>query len=114
MNAFQLLVSKKDKNIVKCKYCNKLIKDAHLLCIRFFKKDNKIQWQSKYTVGCTHVKFDGEPWCSDCVTIADQKISCSNCSNLYWGIPQFTGNKIKYMWHDGSESSYEDLYWNLN
>lgn len=109
MNHVQLLLSNSKQNITSCGVCNKEFKNAHLLCIKFYKKDKQIYWINKYTVGCSHVEFYGTPWCRDCVTIADQKIMCQECGNLYRGIPQFTGNNLKYMWNDGSESCFQDF-----
>jgi len=105
INHVQLLMSKSKKNLVKCAECDKVCKEAHLYCLKIKTKDESIMWESKYTVGCTHVDWDGEEWCSNCVTIADQKILCSGCGKLDWGTPKFTDNPLKYMWVDGSESS---------
>lgn len=112
MNHYQLLLSKSKKNNIVCDGCNSNIKEAHLLCIQFYlnKTDNKIYWKSEYTVGCTHEEWDGEPWCNGCVTIADNKILCASCGNLDWGTPKFGGNKLKYIWIDGSESCFDELY----
>ena len=105
INHVQLLMSKSKKNSVKCAECDKVYKEAHLYCVRFKSTDGITRWESKYTVGCTHVEWDGEEWCSNCVTIADQKILCSRCGKLDWGTPNNTDNPLKYMWVDGSESS---------
>jgi len=105
INHAQLLLSKSKKNLVKCAECDKVYKEAHLLCIRFETKNGMTRWENKYTVGCTHVEWGGENWCDNCVTIADRKILCSSCGKLDWGEPKQSGNHLKYMWVDGSESS---------
>ena len=114
MNHVQLLLSKSKKNQVECAECKKQIKEAHLICFRYYKKNNSpkpddIYLENMYTVGCTHADWDGESWCDDCVTIADQKILCSSCGNLDWGVPTSEGYNRKYMWNDGSESCFNDL-----
>lgn len=114
MNFVQLLLSKTDRNVLNCDSCNKEFTEAHLLSIQFYEEEKKIYWKKKYPIGCTHVKFDGNSWCENCVTIADRQILCYSCGNLWWGEPLFNGNHLKYMWHDGSESSYMDLYSQLN
>jgi hypothetical protein len=107
LTAFQLLASKRKKNPVSCAKCSKSMKNAHLICIRFYNKNNKIYWENKYTVGCTHEDWDGEPWCNQCVTIADNNILCSDCGNLDWGQPKCNkDNKLKYIWTDGTSSSF--------
>tara|TARA_B110000008_G_scaffold275915_2_gene314256 strand:+ start:267 stop:605 length:339 start_codon:yes stop_codon:yes gene_type:complete len=105
LSAFQLLASKSKKNQVSCAGCCTQIKEAHLICIKFYNKNGKIFWKSEYTVGCTHEDWDGESWCDSCVTIADNNILCSRCGNLDWGQPKFVDNKLKYLWTDGSISS---------
>ena len=106
LTAFQLLSSKSKKNKVSCAKCSIKIREAHLICIKFYNENNKSYWKSEYTVGCTHEDWDGESWCDSCVTIADNNILCSRCGNLEWGQPKSKDNILKYIWIDGSSSSF--------
>ena len=60
--------------------------DGHLFYI------NKVgrKFVFGYLVGCSHVGWDGEPWCSGCVTLVRQpstgkvEMSCSHCAHVDW------------------------------
>lgn len=105
---FQLLLSNSKENYIKCGSCNKNITNAHLICFRFYitKHDNRVYWESTYTVGCTLEDLESETWYDRGVTIANNKIMCQVCGKHDFGKPNIKNNKLRYIWVDGSESSY--------
>lgn len=58
---------------------------------------------SRYKVGCSHTDYDGEYWCSYCVTLVSIRgnpvICCTGCADLDWGRPC---NKRVPFWNDNS------------
>jgi hypothetical protein len=72
-----------------CFSCNKTIKGGHLYLVSFL-PDRK-RYRSGYTVGCSHVRYDGEEWCDGCCTIMRVKdqpvVECTTCAQIDWGRP---------------------------
>lgn len=69
---------------IKCCVCERGFKGAHLYIVDAARKS------MKYTVGCSHVDYDGEPWCDSCVTLTadkngDPAPTCSGCAKVEWG-----------------------------
>ena len=119
INFIEFLLSKSKKNKVICNSCKITFPYAHLICFRFFKKDNILYWESKYTVGCSQNNNFEKKKCNDCLTIYNNDIYCLECSKIINGIPDFTDTTRKWIWIDGSTSSISELFidgdndWNI-
>ena len=74
---------------VQCGICKRTAKNAHPLCYQHYLKNNDgnitLMWRSKYPIGCSHENWDGEPWCSGCWTIVNNKPACFHCVKVDWG-----------------------------
>ena len=119
INFIEFLMSKSNRNCVRCDDCKTESKEAHLICYQISIKNNNIWWQSKYTVGCTHIESHGLPWCDNCFTIYDNGIHCPSCANIQWGTPDLNDTTRQWIWVDGSTSSVSELFvkgdkdWNI-
>ena len=72
-----------------CFSCHKEIKAGHLYLVDFL--PGRKRYRSGYTVGCSHVHYDGEEWCDSCCTIMRVKdqpvVQCTRCAQIDWGRP---------------------------
>ena len=77
-----------------CFSCDQKIKGGHLYLVEFLpgRKHSKCH----YTVGCSHVDYDGEEWCSRCCTLMRVKdepvVQCMTCAQIDWGRPYYRRN----------------------
>ena len=98
---------------VQCGFCKKTAKNAHPLCFKHYinEKNKNLMWKSHYPVGCSHENWDGEPWCSGCWTIVENKPVCFKCVKADWGQLEMNdkNKNFKFMWSDKSESSINEL-----
>lgn len=96
--AREFLAYRKDKafKTTPCFSCNKKIVGGHLYLVNFM-PDRK-RFTSGYTVGCSHVDYDGEEWCDGCCTLIRVKdqpvVQCTYCAQIDWGRP--TDNRDYY------------------
>tara|TARA_Y100000992_G_scaffold283683_2_gene233195 strand:+ start:434 stop:1066 length:633 start_codon:yes stop_codon:yes gene_type:complete len=96
---------------VKCGCCDKVLEKAGLTLFYFYTKSRKDLKGSTLMAetqvwSCAHKDYDGEPGCSCCCTIRDNKIICCDCAgwDLLSGSVQPCMLNHTYMWHDGTES----------
>ena len=96
---------------VKCACCDKVLEKAGLTLFYFYTKSRKDLKGSTLMAetqvwSCAHKDFDGEPGCSCCCTIRDNKIICCDCAgwDILTGSVQPCMLNHTYMWHDCTES----------
>lgn len=85
------------ETMVECCMCNHSMKNTHL----YIMNDSKRPSYITYTVGCSHVAWDSNPWCSYCWTllVKDGTVhtACSRCARVTWGRPESAPEGCQYV-----------------
>jgi hypothetical protein len=81
------------RKLVHCWKCDRIIRGAHLYLL---KEKAAICWHIGYYVhGCSHVLYDGCPWCDSCCTLIKQGrsvfVCCTVCAQIDLGRAYGTG-----------------------
>ena len=75
------------RKIVNCWKCNRSIRGAHLYLLKETRPSGL--YIGYYPHGCSHVFYDGSPWCNGCCTLVKVEktvfIFCTSCARINWG-----------------------------